>query len=515
MKYRKSPLQIEKHFSAQWLRSKEAKTKLPKKLKSKATVFADLEESIKGKIVFPWSKEYDNDRQDFNNVYEAYPQMIVYVANIDDIRQMLAYAKSNNIQTTIRSGGHSLADYSVCDGIIIDMSVLNDIHIDLATKTATIESGATFDSIFTKLEQYNLHMPGGGCPTVAIAGFMQGGGYGLTSRAYGMNCDCVIEVTVMLANGQIVVANKNNNNRDLLWAVCGGTGGNFGVLLSIKYQLVTLGEMMGLKMKWVIDPIPDNAALALYTIQENYLKENAYPNLGIETVLTTDTDGKLKVMFCASWIGTQAAFENALKPLKKIAGAEVGKLYQGKYSYVNTKVLDGTPNLPDDIKAYSRSLYIERNLAIDEWKNILTYFLSAPNKYTMVDMECYGGKINQMKAGTNAFIHRNVKMDFFCDAFFNKETNDQKKNEEWLEAFYKFLAQYANGHSYQNYPNRKQLDFRKAYWGDYYNQLVLIKNKYDPSNFFNYQQSIGPDLMQDKKQKIIFAKEKPIKYEKY
>jgi len=231
--------------------------------------------------------------------------------------------------------------------------------------------------------------------------------------------------------------------------------------------------------------------------------------------LTTDDDGLMKVMFCASWIGTQPAFDKALEPLKKIAGAAFGKLIKGKYSHVNAAVLDGTPNLPDDIKAYSRSIYIERALAVSDWKNILTYFLTAPNKYTMVDMECYGGKIDEIKEGTNAFIHRHVKMDFFCDAFFNKETNDQKKNEEWLEAFYKFLAQYGNGQSYQNYPNRNQKDFRQAYWGKYYNQLVAIKKSYDPTNFFKYQQSIGPEPIADKNQIIIFKKSNPIKHEKY
>ena len=514
MKYRKSALQIEKYHSVKWLRSNDSKASFPKRFKVKRADLADAEEKIKGKVVYPWTKGYDDDRADFNNVYEAAPLMIVYVACNEDVRITLAFATENKIELVIRAGGHSLADYSVCDGIILDVSVLNNIYVDNITKTALIESGCTFEKIFPALEHYNLHVPGGGCPTVAIAGFMQGGGYGLTSRAFGMNCDCVIEVTVMLANGQIVVANKDKN-RDLLWAVCGGTGGNFGVLLSVKYQLVSLGEMMGLKAKWVIDKIPDNAALALYTIQEKYLKEKAYPNLGIETVLTTDSDGLLKVMFCASWIGTQAAFEKALEPLKKIAGAAFGKLVKGKYSHVNTAVLDGTPNLPDNVKAYSRSLYIERSLSVSEWKNILTYFLTAPNKYTMVDMECYGGKIDEVKEGANAFIHRNVKMDFFCDAFFNKETNDQKKNEEWLEAFYKFLAPYSNGQSYQNYPNRKQKDFRQAYWGKYYNQLVAIKKKYDPLNFFNYQQSIGPDPIADKDQKIIFKKSNPIKYEKY
>ena len=41
---------------------------------------------------------------------------------------------------------------------------------------------------------------------------------------------------VMLASGQIVTASETVNN-DLWWAMRGGTGGNFGVLLSVRYKL--------------------------------------------------------------------------------------------------------------------------------------------------------------------------------------------------------------------------------------------------------------------------------------
>jgi hypothetical protein len=53
------------------------------------------------------------------------------------------------------------------------------------------------------------------------------------------------------------------------------------------------------------------------------------------------------------------------------------------------------------------------------------------------------------------------------------------------------MEKYGNGESYQNYPNRQQQNFQWAYWANYYNTLVTIKNKYDPGNFFHCQQSIG------------------------
>ena len=72
---------------------------------------------------------------------------------------------------------------------------------------------------------------------------MQGGGFGFTSREFGMNCDNVVGVTMMLADGHLVEANATTN-ADLFWAVRGGTGNNFGVLLEVQYQLHPLGDLL-------------------------------------------------------------------------------------------------------------------------------------------------------------------------------------------------------------------------------------------------------------------------------
>jgi hypothetical protein len=44
---------------------------------------------------------------------------------------------------------------------------------------------------------------------------------------------------------------------------------------------------------------------------------------------------------------------------------------------------------------------------------------------------------------------------------------------------------------YQNYPERDHPDFRWLYWGDNFNSLLFVKQKYDPHNFFHFQQSIS------------------------
>lgn len=488
MNYAYSPLQLYKKKLINDIINGDLNHLIPADFKLSKEKITRFENLVTGKIVWPWSTDYDQDKQDFNNAYPTDPVLIVYVANYEDIRLCLDLAQDVTLWTVIRSGGHSLAGYSVCDGMVIDMSNLNDVYVDVNNKTAVVQAGCTFEKLFPILEMYGLHIPGGGCPTVAVAGYMQGGGYGLTSRMFGMHCDNVTSVKVMLADKQIVTASPIINS-DLFWAIRGGTGGNFGVLLEISYTLHELGDIYGIRWKWPIEDY-QNAATAITTIQNEYLSGSNYPQMGIETVLCVDTDNVKKVMFCASWIGDEISFMNALSPLEQIPGLQKEILTQGKYSKVNAKILDGTPVLPEGIKAFSRSIYISRDLFVSDWVNILQKYMTSPNSLTMVDMECYGGNIRTIPESSNAFIHRNVNMDFFCDAFFEENGTSRTDNQNWLEEFFEFMAQYGNGHSYQNYPNRLQTDYKQAYWGEAYPTLVAIKKKYDPENFFYYQQSI-------------------------
>ena len=74
-----------------------------------------LQDLIAGKIVLPGDPGYNEDRKDFDDLYPAYPQIIVYAASTSDIWWAIRYAQVNNLHVAIRSGGHSTAGFSVSD----------------------------------------------------------------------------------------------------------------------------------------------------------------------------------------------------------------------------------------------------------------------------------------------------------------------------------------------------------------------------------------------------------------
>ena len=151
-----------------------------------------------GASVMPGEPDYDASRQEANPAFQAFPQIIVYCEVPSDVSSCIALAINNALWIAIRSGGHSLAGFSVNSGIVIDVSLLDCISIDTLANTLKVGPGVDFDRLNAALDPTGLHVPSGACGNVCVGGFMQGGGYGYTSRNYGMNCDCVMKVLVML-----------------------------------------------------------------------------------------------------------------------------------------------------------------------------------------------------------------------------------------------------------------------------------------------------------------------------
>lgn len=477
----------------------------PKKL-------TELEQELVGSIILPGMPDYDKDRQEaILTPYSAFPQIIVYCKVWNDVHLCLQWAHEYEWWVTCRSGGHSFAGYSVNPGMVIDLSNLNSITVDPQTKRARIGPGAQFQQINPTLSSpYKLHLPGGTCPDVACAGYMQGGGYGLTSRRFGIHCDSVVQVTMMLYDGSIVIANAQQN-RDLFWAVCGGTGNNFGVLLETEYQLYDLYDVWGFAFLWDIEHAP----AVLRELQANYMRKGAPDELGYMAVLAI-LDGTPMLIVMGLYQGSEKDGMKALESIRKIGKPQRKISQTAPYAVMNEAIFAVLPGIPDGQPMVARSGYVSSPVSLQDWERTCKTFADKPNPWNILGIEPYGGAISAFPADGNAFIHRDVDMDLFAFAFL--EPGQEKRDDLWLEKMQAALGTAWDGHVYQNYPVRDFPNFRWAYWGDAYPSLEFVKKKYDPQNFFHFEQSISPYPANRKirrsKMPSVF-KDKKIVYEPY
>jgi len=447
-----------------------------------------LQAKIQGQVVLPSDPPYAASRQLSNLAFQSFPQLIVYCEVFQDVWECLQFASKYGLWITTRSGGHSTAGFSMNDGMVIDTSHLNGIYVDTDRKVAVVGPGTNWGHLNATLADYKLHVPTGICGDVCVAGFMQGGGFGLTSRLFGMNCDNVLEMLVMLADGRIVRA-APDSNPDLFWAMRGGTGNNFGILLQVSYQLSDLPPLWGFGLEWPIDKAPE----ALAALQAGYMRTGAPPDLGYIGALVR-LGAKLDpvLIMRGTYWGTPAQGRKALKPLLDHTGAKLKIQKVGSYFELNDWLFENIPPCPDLAREDKQSTNIGRQLTLAEWRRVCKRFTESPNPWTAVVIEPYGGAINEVARDATAFVHRDADMNVFVDVFWMDEPQRQKV-QPYLDDFMTLLDPMGNGESYQNYPRLSQTDYRQRYWAEQFPRLLSIKRKYDPGNIFRYAQSVSPE----------------------
>ena len=72
-------------------------------------------------------------------------------------------------------------------------------------------------------------------PCTQLGGWSLGGGHGPFANALGLGVDNILEAEVVTADGSLLVANSTDN-ADLLWALRGGGGSTWGVVVSFTLR---------------------------------------------------------------------------------------------------------------------------------------------------------------------------------------------------------------------------------------------------------------------------------------
>jgi len=465
---------------------------------------------MQGSIVLPGDPQYNNDRVLFNPVFDPYPSMIIYCAVESDVATALWIANFSRIQGgapfTVRSGGHCTAGFSAGYGVLIDMSELDSISVNPTAMTATVQAGVTFGVFRATLGTYGLHVPGGECDDVCIGGYVQGGGYGFTSVTYGMNCDNVLSMKVMLFDGSIVNASADTNY-DLFWAMRGGTGGTLGVLLEVTYSLVTLGNVYGWAIGWPLSTAADieNATAAMICLQNSYMGAQTNPLQNIQvtvcwqpSLLPNEPSNPMApyLLVRGCWTGDSTSGAAAITALQAVPGAYTQWTDTDTFEVMNEKLLNypyglpdiAIPPMPNEDKA---SRYVSQSLSSAQWTAMFNYFNTSPNQYSYFYMEFYGGQINAVATDYNCFVHRNCLYNAVLDVFWY--TSDQRSAvETFLDGWVNMMEPLYNGEVYQNYPRMNDVNYNSMYWASNQAGLYAVKCKYDPYNAFTFPQVVQP-----------------------
>src|SRR5215471_4139262 len=168
--------------------------------------------SVAMRIVEPGDPAYDASRRISNARFDYRPRYICYCERADDVPAALSMARKESLPVRIRSGGHQHEGMCSANGVLlIDLSEINTISVAEDQAVARIGTGAKLADVYRTLLADNLILPGGGCGDVRVGGLVQGGGWGLYSRALGLTCDRLIGFVMVKADGDTIEVTPTDN----------------------------------------------------------------------------------------------------------------------------------------------------------------------------------------------------------------------------------------------------------------------------------------------------------------
>ncbi|PLW50268.1 hypothetical protein PCASD_01709 [Puccinia coronata f. sp. avenae] len=197
-------------------------------------------DSFSSKIVFPGDLSYPLSTLTYNLAIQHNSSAIVYVSDAKDVSKAIKCASKFRVPVVARSGGHSYASFSSSpQGLIIDVTNLKDFsfatnHVGEVGEMVTFGAGLRLGDLDMALEEHERAVPHGVCPYVGVSGHATCGGFGPTSRMWGLFSDHIVELEVVTANGTIVQASEKTNP-DLFFAMR-GAGPSFGIITSLTLR---------------------------------------------------------------------------------------------------------------------------------------------------------------------------------------------------------------------------------------------------------------------------------------
>ncbi|KAF2032365.1 FAD/FMN-containing isoamyl alcohol oxidase-like protein MreA [Setomelanomma holmii] len=169
-----------------------------------------------------------------------YVDYAIEVHNATDVIAGMKFAQANNIRLVIKNTGHDYLGKSTGKGALSlwmhNLKVIEAVNYTSSSYTGPafkMGAGVQAFEAYTAAHMAGLTVLGGQCITVGVVGgYTQGGGHSLLSGKHGMGADQALEWEVVTTDGKIVTASPTENT-DLYWALSGGGGGTYGVVLSL------------------------------------------------------------------------------------------------------------------------------------------------------------------------------------------------------------------------------------------------------------------------------------------
>ena len=448
-----------------------------------------LKNQVKGELILPQDSNYNDARKIYNAMIDKKPAAIMVCRSADDVVRGIKFARENNLEVSVKSGGHNGAGLAlVNNGLVIDLSEMKDIRIDPEKRTAKINAGNTLAEVDKATHEYGLALPSGIIGTTGVGGLTLGGGIGYLSRKGGLTIDNLLEAEMVLANGEKITASESSHP-DLFWAIRGG-GGNFGVVISFTFNLIPVKNVYAGPMFWPIEKAGE-----VMRFYDEYTRNASNDLYGFFAFLIVPPaphfPGHLQnrnvcgVVWC--YTGPAEKREEVFKPIREYGPPILDFVGEMPMPALNG-MFDGL--YPPGMQWYWKAHYI-KELSDAAIKEAVIHGSSVPTIHSTTHFYPIDGKVHEVDAEETAWANREARWAQVIVGVDPDPANAEKITR-WCRDYFEDMKPYASGGAYVNFMMEEGQDRIKSSYGHNYERLASIKKEYDPDNFFHVNQNIKP-----------------------
>lgn len=452
-----------------------------------------LRSSLRGDLLEPAHPAYDETRMVWNGMINRRPALIARCRNAADVAAAVNFARDHGLVIAIRSGGHNVAGYAVCEGgMMIDMSLMNGVRLSPALDRAFVEGGAQWRDVDMATAPFNRATPGGLISATGVAGLTLSGGIGWLRGRHGLACDNLVAADVVTADGRLVRASRTENP-DLLWALRGG-GGNFGVVVNFEFALHEIPP----ELMFCAPIYPEERANEIIPMWRDFMATAPERLSGLAEFSTIPPDpaypedcwGRRVVALAHVYDGPAEEGERVTAPLRAFGDTLLDFSSPMAYCAIQTLYDAIFPKGRD--RCYWKSTYL-RSLGDDIIHEITTHLAARPSDMTFASIWKFGGAMQRVTADQSGFGDRSAPFMLSLDAIWS-EARDDDANISWVRNTWSAMQRHSTGRLYLNFPGLgEDPSLVRAALGEHsFARLQEVKGRFDPGNLFRMNQNVPP-----------------------
>ncbi|KAI5840912.1 FAD binding domain-containing protein [Tricharina praecox] len=429
-----------------------------------------------------------------------YPAYVLNVSSVADVQAGVNFARAHDLRLVVKNTGHDFFGKSTGrDALSLWTHWLRSIEFESYSGVPAVRVGAGVStvSVYEAAAAVGRVVVGGEQPSVGFAGgYVAGGGHSPLTSRYGMAADQVLEMTVVTADG-VVRRCARDENGELFWALRGGGGGVFAVVVEVVVKTHADGMVTTMPLQFATEDTeafwaavrqffaltPRLGALGVYSY--NNIMPGSFsstpvlaPNMSAAGLYT-----ELAPLYATlrehniTYSANATEYPRFLDAWRNSFPTEVAGIMSGSVSrLVPTAVLTNSTTLDTFMDAY--------RAATDELYYFAVFGISPPP----------GSEGEQGNAVNPAW--RRAGMHILAGYLIPENSTEHQvvKQRDWANEVFQPVRDATKGAGcYQSEAALTEPDWQTAFHGTNYERLLQVKHTWDPTGLFYATKGVGSE----------------------